>query len=82
MWLEVAQLQMDKTYEWIEDRYADEVLGPEQPAPGSASAAAGAAGEDSPLTDLKVMQKTPNFSREMCWITLPFRSFSTSSIFC
>ena len=58
---------MDKTYEWIEDRYADDLLGPEQPAPGSASAAAGAAGEDAPLTDLEVMQKKPNFSREM-WL--------------
>ena len=51
MWLEVAQLQMDKTYEWIKDRYADDLLGPEQPAPGSASAAAGAAGEDAPFSD-------------------------------
>ena len=56
MWLEVAQLQMDKTYEWIEERYADDLLGPEQPAPGSASAAAGAAGEDAPVTDSEVMQ--------------------------
>ena len=65
MWLEVAQLQMDKNDEWIEERYADDLLGPEQFAPGSASAAAGAAEEDAPLTDLEVMQKKPFFSREM-----------------
>ena len=83
MWLEVAQLQMDKTYEWIEDRYADDVLGPEQPAPGSASAAAGAAGEDEPLTDLEVMQKKPNFSREMWLDHAPISiSFDIFDVFC
>ena len=67
MWLEVAQLQMDKTYECIEEIYADDLLSPEQPAPGSASAAAGAARKDAPLTYLEVMQKKPNFSRKM-WL--------------
>ena len=65
MWLERAQLQMGKTYAWIEDRYADDLLGPDGVVVDEEKKAAEEDEDNAPLTDLEVMQKKPNFSRKM-----------------